>query len=370
MPWSQFDPTKGFLNILREITERRRAEESREFHQSLLGAIHEVSLDGVLVVNEAGKAVSYNKRFAEVWGISGCGVPTSLLKPTVEVLDEQLLGQCVDTTKDPKAFIERVLELYADREADDQCEFELKDGRTLERYTTPLRTEGGTYLGRVWFFRDITDRKHAEQKLEAAYQAVERLATADPLTGLANRRRFDECLATEWRRGMRERRPLSIVLIDVDLFKFYNDTYGHLSGDTCLKQIAQSAMDVVTRPADLVARIGGEEFAIILPETDQAGAVLVANHVCADLHRRNLSHEASPYGLVTISAGCATLLPQPGTLATDLIERADSAMYEAKRAGRNRVCTYKEQGCVVMDQAMAARAEATLVAGKKPGGPV
>ncbi|HEY1897324.1 MAG TPA: diguanylate cyclase [Terracidiphilus sp.] len=356
---------KGILNILREITERRRAEESREFQQSLLRAIHEVSLDGILVVNEEGDAVSYNRRFSEVWRLSVPGVPDSLLKARVGVLDEQLLSHCVNTTKDPDAFIERVLELYADREAADQCQFELKDGRTLERYTTALRTEGGTYLGRVWFFRDITERKHAEQKLEAAYQAVERLATVDPLTGLANRRRFDECLATEWRRGTRERRPVSIVLIDVDLFKPYNDTYGHLRGDTCLKQIAESTMDVVTRPADLVARFGGEEFAIILPGTDQAGAVLVANHVCAALHRRNLSHQASPYGLVTISAGCATLVPQPGTLATDLIEHADSAMYEAKRAGRNRVCTYKEQGFGVRDQAMDAGGEATLVAQKE-----
>jgi diguanylate cyclase (GGDEF)-like protein/PAS domain S-box-containing protein len=356
---------KSVLNILREVTERKRAEESREFQQSLLRAIHEVSLDGILVVNEEGVAVSYNRRFSEVWRLSAPGVPASLLKPTVGVLDEQLLSHCVNTTRQPEAFIKRVQELYADREADDQCQFELKDGRTLERYTTALRTEGGAYLGRVWFFRDITERMHAEQRLKAAYHAVERLATVDPLTGLANRRRFDEWLAAEWRRGLRERRLLSIVLIDVDLFKLYNDTYGHVRGDACLKQIAESAMEVVTRPADLVARFGGEEFAIILPDTDQAGAVLVANQVCAALKRRNLSHEASPYGLVTISAGCATLLPQPGALATDLVERADSAMYEAKRAGRNQVCACRAQGFLDEDQPMDVCAEPALAAQKE-----
>ncbi len=359
---------KGVLNIIRDISERKRAEQSREFHQSLLGAIHEVSLDAVLVVNEEGKAVSYNRRFAEVWRITSPDVPTCLLKPTIEVSDEQLLAHCVDSTKDPKAFRERVQELYADREANDHCQFELKDGRTLERYTTALRTEGGTYLGRVWFFRDVTERRLAEQELKAAYKTVEKLAGVDPLTGLANRRRFDECLGTEWRRGMRDRKPLSMVLIDVDLFKPYNDTYGHVRGDGCLKQIAESATDVVTRPGDLVARFGGEEFAIILPNTDLAGALLVASEVGAALRHRNLRHEASPYGLVTISAGCATMMPQPGMHASDLIERSDAAMYEAKRGGRNRVCIYSEQannraqGSGLRDQEVAVSPKADSVA--------
>jgi diguanylate cyclase (GGDEF)-like protein/PAS domain S-box-containing protein len=344
---------KGILNIIRDISERKRAEQSREFHQSLLGAIHEVSLDGVLVVNEEGRAVSYNRRFAEVWGITSPDVPTCLLKPTIEVSDERLLAQCVDTTKDPKAFMERVRELYADRDANDQCQFELNDGRTLERYTTALHTEGGTYLGRVWFFRDVTERKLAEQELKAAYKTVEKLAGVDSLTGLANRRRFDECLATEWRRAMRDRKPLSMVLIDVDLFKPYNDTYGHLRGDSCLKQIAESTTDVVTRPGDLVARFGGEEFAIVLPNTDLPGAMQVAHAVGEALRHRNLRHEASPYGLVTFSAGCATMMPQPGMHASDLIERSDAAMYEAKRAGRNRVCTYSEQGLNVCPEAIS-----------------
>jgi diguanylate cyclase (GGDEF)-like protein/PAS domain S-box-containing protein len=223
----------------------------------------------------------------------------------------------------------------------------------------------GAPKGVLNILREITERKHAEQRLEAAYQAVERLATVDPLTGLANRRRFDDCLAAEWRRGLRERRPLSIVLIDVDLFKLYNDTYGHVRGDACLKQIAESAMEVVTRPADLVSRFGGEEFAIILPDTDPAGAISVANQVCAALQRRNLSHEASPYGLVTISAGCATLLPKPGALATDLIEHADSAMYEAKRTGRNRVCSYRAQELSIADHPMTVMAEPALAAKKE-----
>jgi diguanylate cyclase (GGDEF)-like protein/PAS domain S-box-containing protein len=186
--------------------------------------------------------------------------------------------------------------------------------------------------------RDISERKRAEEELQKAYRNAEKLAVVDQLTGLANRRRFDECLIAEWRRGLRERTPLSMILIDVDLFKAYNDTYGHLRGDSCLKQVAESALDVITRPGDLVARFGGEEFAIILPNTDQDGALLIAEEVCAALRHRNLAHEASPFRVVSISAGCATIVPQLGRHASDLIEIADGAMYQAKRLGRNQVC--------------------------------
>ncbi|HEY1983998.1 MAG TPA: diguanylate cyclase [Terracidiphilus sp.] len=333
----------GILNMVRDITERKKSELSADFHRSLLAAIHEVSLDGILVVDEAGVAVSYNKRFAEVWKVSVPDIPISLLKPSTKVLDEALLKQCVDSTRNPEAFLKRVNELYADCHADDQCQVELKDGRTLERYSTVLRAECGDYLGRVWFFRDITERKQAEQKLQAAYKAVEELAVVDSLTGLANRRRFDTYLEIEWRRGMREHQSLSMVLIDVDLFKSYNDTYGHVRGDGCLKQIAEAAMDVVTRPGDLVARFGGEEFAIILPNTALEGAIKVARDVSENLLHRDLKHEGSPYGLVTISAGCATFIPNPGLRSSDLIERADSGLYRAKRSGRNRICVSVEQ---------------------------
>jgi diguanylate cyclase (GGDEF)-like protein len=329
----------GILNIVRDINERKRAEESRAFHQSLLGAIHEGSLDGILVVDDQGKAVSYNRRFAEVWQITAPDVPRSLLKPEAEVLDERLLSQCIDKTKDPAAFLARVQELYFDRHADDQCQVELKDGRTLERYTTALQTEDGRYLGRVWFFRDVTERIQAEDKLKAAYEEVEKLAVIDSLTGIANRRRFEEYLDAEWRRAIRERKPLSMLLVDVDLFKLFNDSYGHIRGDECLKQIAETAIEVVTRAGDLVARFGGEEFAIVLPNTDEEGALQMATELRSAVAEQRISHEASPYGVVTISAGCATVTPRLGVAPSQLVDWADRAMYEAKRQGRNRVCT-------------------------------
>ncbi len=179
--------------------------------------------------------------------------------------------------------------------------------RTIRDPVTGLPTG---ILGSV---RENSARKTAEQQLAEAYQAVETLAITEPLTGLANRRRFDQCLLTEWRRGMRDDKPVSLLLIDVDFFKSYNDSYGHLRGDGCLKQIAEAAQDVVARPGDLVARFGGEEFAVILPNTCNGGAMQVAQDICAVMRNRKLPHSSNPLGIVTVSIGCATMVTAAGT---------------------------------------------------------
>lgn len=196
----------------------------------------------------------------------------------------------------------------------------------------------GIPSGVLAILRDISLRKQVELKLRDANGALEALAVTDPLTRLANRRRFDQYLSTEWRRAMRDQNPLSLLFLDADWFKSYNDTYGHPRGDGCLKQIAESAMDVVTRSTDLVARIGGEEFAVILPNTPNAGALELAEEICEALRSRRLRHSSNPLGYVTISAGCATMTPSLGQQSAVLVQKADDAMYAAKRQGRNRVC--------------------------------
>jgi len=328
----------GILNILRDISQRRRAEHLHGFYDSLMRAIHEVTLDGILVVDVDENVAAINRRFFDVWRVRGADSQANVFDPDKKTPDQRLLAQCVDLTMDPAAFSARVRELYADRYADDSCHIELSDGRTLERYTTGLRSNSGTYLGRVWFFRDITDRKHAEKQLQDAYRSVEILAVTDALTGLANRRQFDHCLATEWRRGLRDGKPLSLLLIDADLFKSFNDNYGHLQGDNCLRQIADSALEVVARPGDMVARFGGEEFAVILPNTLQDGASQVACAIVEALRGRKVAHKGTPFGIMTVSIGCATVIPQLGQSSASLIELADRALYNAKRTGRNRVC--------------------------------
>jgi diguanylate cyclase (GGDEF)-like protein/PAS domain S-box-containing protein len=198
--------------------------------------------------------------------------------------------------------------------------------------------ETGQPSGILNVVRDVSERKQAEKKLQEAYNAVEALAITDALTGLANRRHFDQYLATEWRRSQRDHQPLSLIMMDADKFKAYNDTYGHQRGDNCLKQIAEACMDVVSRPGDLIARYGGEEFVVILPNTESAGALHIANEICEALRSRRLPHSGNTPGIVTISAGCATMIPKFGKHAPDLIELADKALYKAKFNGRNQVC--------------------------------
>jgi diguanylate cyclase (GGDEF)-like protein/PAS domain S-box-containing protein len=195
----------------------------------------------------------------------------------------------------------------------------------------------GRPIGFLNLVRDITERKRAEEHLQSAYRAMESLVVVDALTGISNRRRFDEALATEWRRALREGEKLSLLLIDADHFKRYNDTYGHVRGDSCLKQIAEAALDVVLRPGDLVARYGGEEFAVVLPGTDETGAKAVAEDICQAVRNRRLPHEGNAPGIVTVSVGCATVVPIRGKTPQDLIESADQALYRAKGRGRNRV---------------------------------
>jgi len=195
----------------------------------------------------------------------------------------------------------------------------------------------GRPIGFLNLVRDITERKRAEEHLQSAYRAMESLVVVDALTGISNRRRFDEALATEWRRALRDGDKLSLLLIDADHFKRYNDTYGHVRGDSCLKQIAEAALDVLLRPGDLVARYGGEEFAVVLPGTDEIGAKAVAEDICQAVRNRRLPHEGNAPGIVTVSVGCATVIPMRGKTPQDLIESADQALYRAKGRGRNRV---------------------------------
>lgn len=201
----------------------------------------------------------------------------------------------------------------------------------------------GEPLGYVNVVRNISERKASEEKLQDAYLALEALASVDGLTGVANRRLFDETLRREWRRASRTKTSLSLLLFDVDHFKLFNDYYGHLRGDSCLRKIAESAVEIAQRPADTVARFGGEEFAIILPDTDRRGASVLAEQLREKVAARHLTHEASPHGIVTVSVGCATIIPAPHSEAERIINAADQALYEAKRAGRNRVAVHADE---------------------------
>nr|WP_321983221.1 diguanylate cyclase [uncultured Lichenicoccus sp.] len=196
--------------------------------------------------------------------------------------------------------------------------------------------------GFIVVLRDISRRKAAEQQLEAANAELAHLASSDGLTSLANRRQFETVLARECRRAAREAVPLSLLLLDVDCFKNYNDLYGHQAGDRCLQAVAAALGGIARRPADLAARYGGEELVLLLPGIPETGAALVAERVRDAIEALNLRHEgnARGNGVVTVSVGSATIYPShenPRTDGPELVAAADRALYEAKRLGRNRV---------------------------------
>jgi diguanylate cyclase (GGDEF)-like protein len=171
------------------------------------------------------------------------------------------------------------------------------------------------------------------------------LSFTDGLTGIANRRRFDEVLEAEWRRGVRSQAPLSLVFLDVDFFKRFNDSAGHVAGDGCLKGIARCVAGATRRPGDLAARYGGEEFACLLPETDAEGALEVAHRARDGIAALALPHPASSVApVVTVSIGVVTTRPQPEGRVEALVEAADGALYRAKETGRNRICVAPSTG--------------------------
>jgi diguanylate cyclase (GGDEF)-like protein len=185
---------------------------------------------------------------------------------------------------------------------------------------------------------EIEERKKAEEKLQAAYQQLEYLASIDSLTRIPNRRSFDSHLQQEWSRMNREQLCLSLILIDVDCFKQYNDYYGHQTGDDCLKQVAIALKNTIKRTGDLVARYGGEEFAAILPNTDAKGALHLAEQMRLSVARLSIPHANSVVSsLVTISLGIASLIPNKNTSQKRIIELADRALYQAKQQGRDRI---------------------------------
>lgn len=177
-------------------------------------------------------------------------------------------------------------------------------------------------------------KNHIELKRNRDY--LEEISMIDGLTGIPNRRRLDEYLAQEWKRSQRQKHPISLLMLDIDHFKLYNDNYGHSAGDECLKKIARSIQDTLTRPADLAARYGGEEFACVLPQTGQDGARTIADRMHENLARLAIPHEYSPIGSsVTISIGISTAIPDQMTSLDDFIKTADRMLYRAKESGRN-----------------------------------
>jgi diguanylate cyclase (GGDEF)-like protein/PAS domain S-box-containing protein len=225
-----------------------------------------------------------------------------------------------------------------DHEADYRARH--KDGRWvwIRDVVHVVRNAQGETEALVGFMFDISERKRTEEKLARLQRELEDLSFKDGLTGVANRRRFDALLEVEWKAAQRSRLPISMLLIDIDFFKQYNDRYGHVGGDDCLRRVAAALATGATRPRDVVARYGGEEFAVVLPETDAEGAEHVARTCRAAVLAEQIPHETSGVApVVSVSIGCGTMVPTVDDGAARFLDEVDRALYAAKQGGRDRV---------------------------------
>jgi len=286
------------------------------------------ALDGIITIDDKGVMQSFNPAAEKIFGYSArevVGKNVSQLMPEPD--KGQHDGYLEKYFKTGKATI-----IGAAREVMGLK----KDGSSfsLELNVNEMVWDGKSEF--VGIVRDITQRKQLEEKLR-------RLSVIDGLTGIGNRRLFDETLNSEWKRAMRDQHSLSLIMLDIDFFKLYNDSYGHQGGDTCLTQVATALDQCVQRPADLVARYGGEEFAVVLPETTLEGASNLAEAIRSSIEGLKIEHnENKVSSYVTVSAGISALIPKRGALCEQLISNADKALYQAKENGRNQVSAEEE----------------------------
>lgn len=198
---------------------------------------------------------------------------------------------------------------------------------------------GSDYITKPFSPAIMLARIKTHIQLKAKTDLLEKLASLDGLTEIPNRRAFDNALERQFNQAQRTCTPLSLLIIDIDYFKKFNDHYGHPMGDECLRRVANALMELTHRPEDLVARLGGEEFAILLPNTDNTGATLRAEQYRATVENLKIHHQLNnPTSYVTISIGVGTVSPSSTDNVSELLQAADNALYQAKNQGRNRVC--------------------------------
>lgn len=301
--------------------------QQNQFNHSLLRAIQEASPDGILVVDQHSHIISFNQRFLDIWQIDEECRPDE--QAVFDKLPENsLLDFALAQLKHPDAFLQRIQELYDNPAMHEHTEIELIDGRTLERHSAGLHDDQGNYLGRVWFFRDITQQKRNEALLRD-------LAWYDPLTASMTRGHFLERAEEELQRARRYGYSLAIIMLDLDHFKHINDRYGHSAGDRVLKTLCQRWLETL-RNSDLLGRIGGEEFAVLLPESDLQTALLTAERIRSVTQSQPVISDATDINC-TVSCGVAMIDNTQNDGIKVALKHADNALYSAKELGRNRI---------------------------------
>ncbi|MCX7097028.1 MAG: diguanylate cyclase [Methylococcales bacterium] len=314
--------------LLQEVKKRQEAEEVLYQSRALLSSVLNTALDGIAALQTI-----RNLQTGEIEDFR-CLVVNPVIAKVFEKSREELIGKRVF-----KKFIYRINPEFFDRiisvvETGEpvEADFYYPWGDSSWYHFVAVKLGDGFAIT----VRDITLRKKMELELQAANRELQLLAHMDGLTKIANRRCFDEFLAREWRRLCRSSQPISLLLLDVDYFKSYNDYFGHQRGDDCLIQIADILQKTVSRPVDIVARYGGEEFVIVLPETSQDGAVVIAQAIHNSIQTLEILHPASTVNhYVTVSIGISCVIPDHNLSLEFLIDQADKALYVAKQKGRN-----------------------------------
>ena len=285
--------------------------------------------DGILMVDEIGRAIWANHAFLELYGLSS--TDALKLREFAELYTQAWQHEV------PTAEYVASLDLLQERQRFSGAPYVLALPNNRWVRVVELRgtqTNGSNFLSHV----DVTESRQQQEALKQLTQHLESLAIKDALTGLANRRRFDEVLESEWQRAHRSKIPLSLLMLDVDHFKRLNDTHGHPFGDEVLKRLASILAHRIQRTGSLVARYGGEEFAVLLPDTDLPSAAKLAEFIRQQVENMSLGNENTGLMRITISIGVACASDTALTASTTaLVDLADRALYQAKRSGRNQV---------------------------------
>ena len=317
----------GIITHNRDITDRKQLEdELAESRLQLSEAIAQMA-DALVMFDRDGRLVLCNETYRKLFPMTAdIRVPGVHIRDILRasIMRGEQAGSLADDLADPTDNRHTV---------EGTRQFELTDGRWLEARTRTMR--GGGWLAVI---SDISESKRGELTLIESNAKLATMAKFDGLTGLVNRREFDAVLEQELARSARAKSATSLLMIDIDHFKAFNDTYGHPAGDACLKIISNCLKSTLMRPADIAARYGGEEFSAILPDTSAEGAFHIAEAFREAVHDLGLVHSGSDIGVVTVSIGVATSTDasQPRS-SVDLIQLADKALYGAKHAGRDRV---------------------------------
>ena len=316
------------LVMVRDITARKQAEIALQESEAKFRGVFESAAVGICLTALDGHYIQVNASLCEMLGYS----------------EAELLGMTVEEVTHPED-LAKDLDLVQ-RLLRGEIEFYHLEKRYLSQSgqvvwamlsLSLICDKDRQPLYFVRLLQNITQQKVMEADLRDANDELEAIAHTDALTQAANRRRFDECMTIEWKRLSRSQNPLSLILLDVDFFKPYNDYYGHQVGDECLRQVTQALQSCTRRPTDLVARYGGEEFAIVLPNTPAEGALTLAQDIRRAIQSLHIAHARSSVSpFVTVSVGLATLVPTPDLSPSWLIRAADAALYEAKQSGRDR----------------------------------